>query len=98
MNDPKPPIPEAMVEIVARALYEVMPGNGGRKWADLSIEHRMIYQTNARAALLALTDSGFVILPKEPTVEMMRAASMLDEDADTLDIYRAMRDAAMGKE
>ena len=67
MTDPKPPIPEAMVEIVARAIcFGAQVECVGRpceqrgKCTAAPLFHRL----EAVAALTALTDSGFVILPR----------------------------------
>ena len=93
-TDPKPPIPEAMVEIVAMAIDPLA-----------FVEHfnllarRTVARKRARRALLALADSGFVILPAEPTMKMVTTAALLAPEAGVGlcgAIYRAMRDAAMG--
>jgi hypothetical protein len=53
-------------------------------------------QDIAILALTALTDSS-VILPREATAEMIRAGHLVyDEYGTTTEVYRAMRDAALG--
>ena len=105
MTDPKPPFTEALVEIVARAM-QADDSDFRDEWADIPEYKREYWLSMARAALRALTDSGSVILPREPSNEMKTAAFMwwLDNcendrgynDARTISLYRAMRDAAMG--
>ena len=89
VTTPSAPIPEAMVGIVARAIFR----EGYVGW-ERSQEY-------ARAALRDIDDSGSVILPAEPTMKMVTAAALLAPEAGVGlcgAIYRAMRDAAGGKE
>ena len=89
------------MEIVARGIFEGNPTrNQALEWTDAATPKKR-YCTFARAALTALTDSGFVILPREPTEEMLQAcigASVAGhcDEWFAQNIYIAMRDAAMG--
>ena len=51
---------------------------------------------DADAALVALTDAGYVIVPKEPTEEMIEATARLyfGVKESVIDIYKAMLAAA----
>ena len=66
MTDPR--FPEAMVESVAEAIRAEMnahdPGDG---WATLHERSKSNWRTLALAALTALADAGFVIMPREAT-------------------------------
>jgi hypothetical protein len=74
MTDPtNPRFPEAMVEIVARAAW--CKDQNVLAW-DVGPPHwRNSFIDQARAALTALTDAGFVILPREATEEMKEAGA-----------------------
>jgi hypothetical protein len=91
---------EAMVEIVARAIRPEIynPDEDARADAMTNQFRDDLVKSIARAALTALTDSGSVILPREATVEMLRAAFRVHDPSysDYSAIYRAMRDAALG--
>lgn len=92
---------EALVEIVAKALWckaqDVLPWDKGPpQWRDKFLQQ-------AYVALTALAEAGYVILPREPTRAMSDAGYAAAAEAypcegpvDSADVYRAMRDAAMG--
>ena len=117
-------LPEAMVEIVASALCECDGRDPDGDWTlgdgfALSVALPpgeqfwwRQYINKARAALTALADAGYVIMPREATTWTIYAlANALrpfreewqSRDSGTTEIhvaarilYRAMRDAAMG--
>ncbi len=65
MNPPNTIASDTLVEAVARAIDPFDPARGRHP---------------AQAALTAITEAGFVVCPREPTPEMIRAVD--DEDTD----------------
>lgn len=79
-----PDEPEA-VERVAKAIYErSLTGTVAMvMWEGFPAEYRDMFYAQARAAIevheAALVDAGLVIVPREPTKEMWKAAPKLSE-------------------
>jgi len=88
-----------IVEIMARAIYEshefVKPWDEANHWHDLC-------RAETRAAITALSEAGFAIVPIEPTEDMETAGEMEMQNSDIARlIYTEMVAAAQkgwGKE
>jgi hypothetical protein len=86
---------QAPAEIIAGVLAKVCfdPPRGSAS------DHARMHMGDARRILSELAEAGYVIVPREPTVEMMRTAvaiSFMDGDAGTRYYrqWRAMIEAA----
>jgi hypothetical protein len=65
---------DALVEAVARAIYEVDPHHPRAEWMTEPSTIRDMYRRRYRAALAAIEAAGHRIVPVEPTEAMVRAA------------------------
>lgn len=97
-----------MVESVARAIADSRAGDDEgefealRDLVDFSGENkaRSVFLEAARAALSALNEAGFVVVPREPTEAMVEAGdARLDAEQgwDLSDIWSAMLSAALNQ-
>lgn len=87
MSDP-------IIEAMARPVYKGC-GDGFDECGRLDREFgRCQCRSTAREIRAALEAAGYAIVPREPTLAMMRAADNAPDYAD--DIYRAMIAAAPG--
>ncbi len=98
-------IEEAMARAMQDRYERESPWKGdGTTWDELEEHTRQGWLEDARAALRALSEQGYAVVPVEPT-EAMVAAAMDEwhEDRNTVylhvlmrDCWRAMLDAAGG--
>lgn len=100
---------DKVVEIMARGIYQNWHGEHQHKpWDSLRVMHQMQWTGHASAALTALTEAGYAVVPVEPTEAMKRAgatsvltdlqgcrpATIRAAAEDAIDVYRAMIAAA----
>lgn len=61
-------------EVIARALCASESGST-LLWDELTSFDRIAFKRDAQASLDAITEAGFVIVPREPTKEMLKAGA-----------------------
>jgi len=56
---------DALIEAVARAIYERIHARHGssQPWSLLTLSKRTVWMTDARAALAAIEQSGYAVVP-----------------------------------
>lgn len=88
------------VEVVARALcvFDESDPDAVHEWGwpREALPTWTIYTHEARAAVRALEEAGMVIVPREATEAMVKAAHR-DTIGDPRPVWRAMLDAAGGE-
>lgn len=87
-----------VVEVMAVAHFE----RDGNRWdrPEMTDADRAAFMADMQAALSALDAAGYAVVPKEPTMAMLRAfQNMTDDNGSCLVIpgYRAMLSAAQVK-
>lgn len=85
---------DMLIEAMARAIYEKRNGFGCKAWSRLPQLHHAPYKQDATAALAAIEAAGCVVVPREPTREMVQAGPFRGrqntEESMYHGIYRAM--------
>lgn len=82
-----------LIEAVARAIlaerYQLENGrlNTNISWETIDENTRVRYLDQARAALSVIENAGFVLMPKEPTEEMLTDAALRHPDGDMYDVF-----------
>lgn len=67
---------DKLVEVVAEAIHaqEALRIGKTRAWSSETTDEQDLWLGDARAALFAIEASGYAVVPKEPTEEMMSKA------------------------
>lgn len=108
MTPPNPIASDTLVEAVARAMADEMKSNSVYVSDDLRnclIDGGLFdLHGTAQAALTAIADAGYAVVPREPTRDMISAGIIERHDQPTpeawslatANIYRAMINASQG--
>lgn len=64
-----------LIEAIARALHDGDHPDDIMEWPEHSDSWRANYARSAQAALTAITEAGYAVVPVEPTEAMLKAAA-----------------------
>lgn len=95
------------IEIMARAHWRSTSRPSSRSWDELKTQERTQKRNSIAAAIAALTEAGFAIVPVVPTDAMRNAGADIGDWGDNLphqtrpwsaaDVFRAMIEAGSVK-
>lgn len=81
---------EELKEKIARAIYENRNGSGAKPWSIQTSPHKLPYFGDVGAALRAIEEAGFAVVPKEPTSYMIAAAAQKPGQQTYGDVWHLM--------